>query len=78
MPHGAQPSDTTSDGRVIQGRPRLLGGRAERISDFEIELVGGGVGDWITEQRPELVLDRIRSVPQVVTPRLLDADRHFC
>jgi pimeloyl-ACP methyl ester carboxylesterase len=39
--------------------PDLLRGYAERISDFELELVDG-VGHWIVEQRPELVLDRIR------------------
>jgi pimeloyl-ACP methyl ester carboxylesterase len=39
--------------------PDLLDGYAERISDFEVELVDG-VGHWIVEQRPELVLDRVR------------------
>jgi len=38
--------------------PNLMDGYADRISDFEIELVDG-VGHWIVEQRPELVLDRI-------------------
>ncbi len=40
--------------------PDLLDGYAERASDFEVELVDG-VGHWIVEQRPELVLDRIRA-----------------
>ncbi|MCV7059742.1 alpha/beta hydrolase, partial [Mycolicibacterium vaccae] len=31
----------------------------ERCSDFEVELVDG-VGHWIVEQRPDLVLDRLR------------------
>ena len=39
--------------------PDLLDGYADRISDFEVELVDG-VGHWIVEQRPELVLDRLR------------------
>jgi pimeloyl-ACP methyl ester carboxylesterase len=30
------------------------------ISDFEVELVDG-VGHWIVEQRPDLVLDRLRA-----------------
>jgi pimeloyl-ACP methyl ester carboxylesterase len=37
-----------------------LDGYADRISDFEVEVVDG-VGHWIVEQRPELVLDRLRS-----------------
>jgi pimeloyl-ACP methyl ester carboxylesterase len=40
--------------------PRLLDGYADRISDFEVELVDG-VGHWIVAQRPELVLDRLRA-----------------
>ncbi len=40
--------------------PTLLRGYAERISDFDVELVDG-VGHWIAEQRPELVLDRLRA-----------------
>jgi pimeloyl-ACP methyl ester carboxylesterase len=40
--------------------PDLLNGYAERISDFEVELVDG-VGHWIVEQAPELVLDRLRA-----------------
>jgi pimeloyl-ACP methyl ester carboxylesterase len=40
--------------------PDLTDGYAERISDFEVELVDG-VGHWIVEQRPELVLDRVRA-----------------
>lgn len=38
--------------------PELLDGYADRISDFKVELVDG-VGHWIVEQRPELVLDRL-------------------
>jgi pimeloyl-ACP methyl ester carboxylesterase len=34
-------------------------GYADRIGDFQVELVEGA-GHWIVEQRPELVLDRIR------------------
>ncbi len=40
--------------------PDLLNGYADRISDFDVELVDG-VGHWIVEQRPDLVLDRLRS-----------------
>lgn len=40
--------------------PDLLDGYAERASDFEVELVDS-VGHWIVEQRPELVLDRVRA-----------------
>ncbi|MCV7258658.1 alpha/beta fold hydrolase [Mycobacterium shimoidei] len=40
-------------------RPDLLRGYEERCSDFEVELVDG-VGHWIVEQRPDLVLDRLR------------------
>jgi pimeloyl-ACP methyl ester carboxylesterase len=40
--------------------PELLDGYAERISDFQVELVDG-VGHWIVDQRPELVLDRVRA-----------------
>ncbi len=40
--------------------PDLLDGYAQRASDFEVELVDG-VGHWIVEQRPELVLDRLRA-----------------
>ncbi len=39
--------------------PDLLRGYGDRIGDFEVELVDG-VGHWIVEQRPELVLDRLR------------------
>jgi pimeloyl-ACP methyl ester carboxylesterase len=38
----------------------LISGYADRISDFEIELVDD-VDHWIVEQRPELVLDRVRA-----------------
>ncbi|GBG37897.1 alpha/beta fold hydrolase [Mycobacterium montefiorense] len=40
--------------------PRLLDGYADRISDFDVELVDG-VGHWIVAQRPDLVLDRLRA-----------------
>ncbi|MGA9358677.1 MAG: alpha/beta hydrolase [Mycobacterium sp.] len=40
--------------------PDILDGYPDRASDFEVELVDG-VGHWIVEQRPELVLDRIRA-----------------
>lgn len=39
--------------------PHLLRGYDRRITDFEVELVDG-VGHWIVEQRPDLVLDRLR------------------
>ena len=40
--------------------PDLIDGYAAHISDFEVELVDG-VGHWIVEQRPDLVLDRLRA-----------------
>jgi pimeloyl-ACP methyl ester carboxylesterase len=40
--------------------PDLIDGYGEHINDFEVELVDG-VGHWIVEQRPELVLDRLRA-----------------
>jgi pimeloyl-ACP methyl ester carboxylesterase len=40
--------------------PTLLRGCARRISDFRVETVDG-VGHWIVEQRPDLVLDRLRT-----------------
>jgi pimeloyl-ACP methyl ester carboxylesterase len=40
--------------------PELVDGYAKHISDFEVELVDG-VGHWIVEQRPDLVLDRLRA-----------------
>ncbi|MEI7716383.1 MAG: alpha/beta hydrolase [Mycobacterium sp.] len=40
--------------------PALLDGYAERLNDFEIELVDG-VGHWIVDQAPDLVLDRLRT-----------------
>jgi pimeloyl-ACP methyl ester carboxylesterase len=40
--------------------PDLLNAYGDRIGDFQVELVDG-VGHWIVEQRPELVLDRIRT-----------------
>ncbi|MBX7433959.1 alpha/beta hydrolase [Mycobacterium sp. Y57] len=39
--------------------PTLLRGYADRIDDFQVEWVDG-VGHWIAEQRPALVLDRLR------------------
>ena len=46
--------------------PALLRGYADHISDFEVELVDG-VGHWIVDQRPELVLDRLRTFLRVET-----------
>jgi pimeloyl-ACP methyl ester carboxylesterase len=40
--------------------PTLLRGYADRIKDFRIETVEGA-GHWIVEQRPDLVLDRLRA-----------------
>jgi pimeloyl-ACP methyl ester carboxylesterase len=40
--------------------PALLDGYADRCADFEVELVDG-VGHWIVDQAPELVLDRLRA-----------------
>lgn len=40
--------------------PTLLRGYAERSDDFKIERVDG-VGHWIAEQCPELILDRLRT-----------------
>jgi pimeloyl-ACP methyl ester carboxylesterase len=40
--------------------PSLLRGYGNRASDFEIEYVDG-VGHWIVEERPDLVLDRLRA-----------------
>lgn len=39
--------------------PTLLRGYAEQIADFDVELVDG-VGHWFAEQRPDLLLDRLR------------------
>ncbi|QUR65888.1 alpha/beta fold hydrolase [Mycobacterium spongiae] len=39
--------------------PDLFADYASHAADFEFELVDG-VGHWIVEQRPELVLDRLR------------------
>lgn len=39
--------------------PYLLRGYDQRATDFEVEFVDG-VGHWIVEQRPDLVLDRLR------------------
>jgi pimeloyl-ACP methyl ester carboxylesterase len=46
--------------------PDLTDGYADRISDFEVELVDG-VGHWIVHQRPELVLDRLLSFLRIET-----------
>ncbi|OBF62916.1 epoxide hydrolase [Mycobacterium sp. 852002-51971_SCH5477799-a] len=40
--------------------PDLTDGYADRIDDFEVELVDD-VGHWIVDQRPDLVLDRVRA-----------------
>ncbi|HUO38207.1 MAG TPA: alpha/beta hydrolase, partial [Mycobacterium sp.] len=40
--------------------PTLLRGYDEHIRDFQLETVEG-VGHWIVEQRPDLVLDRVKS-----------------
>ena len=40
--------------------PSLLRGYGQRIDDFGVELVDG-VGHWFPEQRPDLVLDRLRA-----------------
>ena len=39
--------------------PTLLRGYSQRVSDFDVELVDG-VGHWFPEQRPELLVDRLR------------------
>ena len=39
--------------------PELVDWYGDKIADFEIELVDG-VGHWIVDQRPDLVLDRVR------------------
>jgi pimeloyl-ACP methyl ester carboxylesterase len=46
--------------------PELLGGYGDRIEDFQVELVDGA-GHWIVEQRPELVLDRLRAFLRIET-----------
>jgi pimeloyl-ACP methyl ester carboxylesterase len=46
----------TADPVII---PELLDGYGDRIADFEVELVDD-VGHWIVDQRPDLVLDRVR------------------
>jgi len=40
--------------------PTLLRDYPDRFSDFHLETIDG-VGHWIVEQRPELVLDRLRA-----------------
>ncbi|MDT5133237.1 MAG: hypothetical protein QOE41_2548 [Mycobacterium sp.] len=39
--------------------PTLLRGYQQRIGDFDVEMVDG-LGHWIVEQQPALVLDRLR------------------
>ena len=39
--------------------PTLLRGYREWAADFDVELVAG-VGHWFPEQRPDLLLDRLR------------------
>jgi len=46
--------------------PDMTDGYADHISDFEVELIDG-VGHWIIEQRPELVLDRVRDFLRLET-----------
>ena len=46
--------------------PALVEGYGDRVRDFKMELVDG-VGHWIVEQRPELVLDRIRAFLNIET-----------
>ena len=40
--------------------PTLLRDHRDRFSDFQLVTVDG-VGHWIVEERPELVLDRLRA-----------------
>jgi pimeloyl-ACP methyl ester carboxylesterase len=40
--------------------PTLMRDYSDRFTDFQLETVDG-VGHWIFEQRPELVLDRLRA-----------------
>jgi pimeloyl-ACP methyl ester carboxylesterase len=42
----------------------LVDGYAKHFDDFEVELVQG-VGHWIVDQRPDLVLDRLRAFLKV-------------
>ena len=54
----------------------LIDGYADHISDFEVELVDG-VGHWIVAQRPDLVLDRVRTFSQICdysTPMVTSVD----
>ena len=46
--------------------PALLDGYADRLNDFEVEMVDG-VGHWIVDQAPGLVLDRLRAFLRGVT-----------
>ncbi|WP_156669933.1 MULTISPECIES: hypothetical protein [unclassified Mycobacterium] len=39
--------------------PTLLRGYEGRVRDFDVELVDG-VGHWFAEQRPDVLLDRLR------------------
>lgn len=40
--------------------PTLLRGYQQRIPDFDVELVDG-VGHWFAEQRPDILVDRLRA-----------------
>ena len=45
--------------------PMLLRGHSGRIDDFDIELFDGA-GHWIIEQRPAVVLQRLRVFLQYI------------
>jgi pimeloyl-ACP methyl ester carboxylesterase len=40
--------------------PTLLRGYQQRVRDFDVELVDV-VGHWFAEQRPDILLDRLRA-----------------
>jgi pimeloyl-ACP methyl ester carboxylesterase len=40
--------------------PTLMRGYADQIDDFDVELIDG-VGHWFAEQRPEVLLERLRA-----------------
>jgi pimeloyl-ACP methyl ester carboxylesterase len=48
--------------------PTLLLDYSERVSNFRLELVDG-VGHWIVEQRPELVVDQLRAFLTELNPQ---------
>ena len=48
--------------------PTLLRDYSERVSNFRLELVDG-VGHWIVEQRPQLVVDRLRAFLPELNPQ---------